>query len=143
MEICAQRSVGILPAHTLRPATPERRIAATTLATFSGSLGGCLRKSGISAATSVAVRPRTARAGRMPTLPWRSRYCGIGVLKSRGKARLGSDRVLKNSFSEARCLTFANFVNFCSNFLCFLLFRFFLRAFCQSVRTVAQKRASL
>jgi hypothetical protein len=27
----------------------------------------------------------------------------------------------------AGCLTFANFVTFCSNFLCFLLFRFILR----------------
>jgi hypothetical protein len=37
MEICAQRSVGILPAHTLRAATPERPIATTPLATFTSS----------------------------------------------------------------------------------------------------------
>ena len=73
---------------------------------------------------------RRACAGRMPTLPWRSRYYGL-CLKSaswnRGVSRLGSGRILKNSFPEGRCLTFANFVNFCSNFLCFLLFRFILR----------------
>ena len=59
----AQRSVGILPAHTLRAATPERRIASTPLATFtsSGSLRSCLRESGISATASVAVHLRAAR----------------------------------------------------------------------------------
>jgi hypothetical protein len=46
--------------------------------------------------------------------------------KSLGKASfkpgLRSHRILKNSFPEGRYLTFANFVNFCSNFLCFLLY---------------------
>jgi hypothetical protein len=37
MEICPQRSVGILPAHTLRPATIEHRIATAPLATFTSS----------------------------------------------------------------------------------------------------------
>jgi len=60
MRVCAQGSVGILTAHMLRPATRERRIATTPPAAFtsSGSLGGCLRKSGILVATSVAVHPR-------------------------------------------------------------------------------------
>ena len=52
---------------------------------------------------------------------------GIGVLKSRSESRLGEDRVLKNNVPEERCLTFANFVSFCSNFFFFLLFGFFLR----------------
>jgi hypothetical protein len=64
MEICAQRSVGILPAHTLRAATPERRIATTPLATCTSpsSSRSCLRKSGVLATASVAVHPRAAGA---------------------------------------------------------------------------------
>jgi adenylate cyclase len=40
-EYRAQGSVGILPAHTLRPATPEGRLATTSLATFNSA--GSLR----------------------------------------------------------------------------------------------------
>src|SRR5215469_9354351 len=56
-------------------------------------------------------------------------FVQIGVLKSRGESRLGGNRILKDSLPEDRCPTFANFVSFCSNFLCFLLCRFFA-AFC-------------
>src|SRR5215469_1107508 len=52
-------------------------------------------------------------------------FVQIGVLKSRGESRLGGNRILKDSLPEDRCPTFANFVSFCSNFLCFLLCRFF------------------
>jgi hypothetical protein len=87
------------------------------------------------ATTAVAVHPRAARA-QAESLRYlgarllRSFVARRGGLKSRGESRLGSDRVLKNSFSEGRRLTFANF---CSNFLCFLLFRSFA-AFPESAR---------
>lgn len=42
-------------------------------------------------------------------------FVGVGVLKSRDVSRLGSHRIVKRSFPEGRCLTFATFVNFCSN----------------------------
>jgi hypothetical protein len=60
-------------------------------------------------------------------------FCANWRLEIAGEPRLGSDGALQNSFSEGGRLTFANFVSFCSNFLCFLLL-IFLQAFCESVR---------
>jgi hypothetical protein len=147
MEICAQGSVGILPAHTPWAATPERPIATTPLATFasSGSLRSCLRKSSISATASVAVHPRAARAQAECLGVKKGKRQNEEVRRAKGRGRKEEARrrvayrrtspwpvrpglgVLLPSDFIVRCLTFANFVNFCSNFLCFLLSRSILR----------------
>jgi hypothetical protein len=65
-----------------------------------------------------AVKPHAEHPGKFAynvALAMLQSCVGIGILKSRRESRLKSDLVVKNSFFEARCLTFANFVNFCSN----------------------------
>ena len=90
-----RRSVGIVPAHTLRPATPERPIAATPLATFTffGSLRSCLRESGISATASVAVHPRAARA---------QAEC-LGVEKGKRQKEKGGSAPTRRRIGEPAC----------------------------------------
>jgi hypothetical protein len=74
MKIFAQRSVGILPAHTLRPVTPERRIAITPLAR-SLPLARCeadCARAAFSPAKSAAPRAQ-AECRRYPALA----ICGL------------------------------------------------------------------
>jgi hypothetical protein len=90
-KFCAQRSVGLLPSAAAdAAATPERPIATTPLATLTSS--GLLRKSGISAPTSVAVHPRASAAaeGRRPRIA-KGRMKKWGEGKAEGERRERAD----------------------------------------------------